>query len=98
MSESIEWGEPPASRRGGIWKERLVPFIEKPGEWGRIPGDFSRDIVGQLQASARGGRAARYSIPPGRWQFSGRSMPDVASGHVALWVRYLGPAETTEVA
>lgn len=78
------WGPPPprpsAGRGQGIWAGRLRPFLDKPGEWGRVPGEFHRNVAHQLNTGA-------IAKPRGRWEFTTRSLPH---GKCLLWARFLG--------
>lgn len=88
MAEELTWCDPPG--RGGkvneSWSERLLPLMERPGSWAMVPGLYHGSTTGQLN-----GR--RCAIPPGRWQFKGRHLPDLPAGRVRIWAMYLGPEE-----
>lgn len=79
--ENITWGPPPP--RPETWKDRLAPFLERPGEWGRLAGDYDRRIVSDLRLRHR-------PIPPGEWEFECRPASNESSRRIHIWARYLG--------
>lgn len=47
-------------------------------------------MVSHLKRVAEGKRTYGYRLPPGRWEFTGRSA-GCPEGRVSIWVQYLGP-------
>jgi len=94
MSEDIEWGPPPQRSGGnnGKWVDRLRPFLSRPGEWGRLPGEYEASTAARLRRGTYG-----YVLPPGAWDFRAKYIK--GSNHRAhVWARYLGPAAKDAVA
>lgn len=88
---------PPLGQSGGrVWDRRLEPFIGKEG-WFKVEGEYARSMVTHLNRVASGDTTYAYRLPPGRWEFTGRSK-GCAEGRVVIWVRYLGPAEPEKAA
>ncbi len=78
---------PPVKRVNKVWMRRLKPLMEHPEKWVRLPGDFHRNTAAHL-------RRKLFLIPPGRWEFQGRRIPESDMHRVRVWGRYLGPEES----
>lgn len=89
MSEVV-WGDPPPRVHGvrrSPWLARLAPFLERPGEWGRIQIPDGAGVHWERDAVANLNRR-QVQVPPGRWEFTYRTVPERG-----LWARYLGPED-----
>lgn len=79
----IEWTAPPPLERGWRsekWATLLAPFREKPGVWGKLPGDYARGMPGAIKGGRLGGAS------PGEFDATYRK-----AGHrCEVWVKYLG--------
>lgn len=88
--EQIEWGSVPDGRPGGrgrkgVWQERLAPFRERPGEWGKLPGVWNGGSVAAIKSGRLSG------IDAGEFEAVCRNGRTVdGSIKFDLWVRYVG--------
>lgn len=89
MSE-IVWEDPPHQMgRRGIWGQRLQPFRDRPGEWGRLPGRFSVSVSSHIK------RGIYADVERG--DFEARCQ-NVADGTCDIYVRYVGGGKTKATA
>ena len=93
MSDVV-WETPsPAglTRRGGyngVWRDRLEPLMDRPGEWARVY-EAALNSRGTIMGHMK---HRRYVYPEGRWEFTTRTNPDDPTRYY-LYARYLGPDE-----
>ncbi len=91
--DGIVWEEPTPSNRGGQpagkWVVLLAPLARCPGKWALIGVKSTGPVASTAASNLRRGT---IQIPPGRWEFVGRSLPD---GSGAVYARYLGPEGET---
>jgi hypothetical protein len=90
-TSDVVWEEPPtryrSAPRARLWPERLEPLMTRRGTWARVwvyntPQGGSRTVWGLNHGQT--------GLPPGRWEFTSRSLPE---GKSAVYARYLGPDE-----
>lgn len=77
--DSILWEPPPPKQVQ--WKAKLAPFMERPGEWGKVPGDYHFTTCSHLKSGKLGGLS-------GKWEFASRKTQD--HRRVVIYARYLG--------
>lgn len=86
----IVWADPedvkPRSRT--LWRDRLLPVMERPGQWARV-WEMSHGSAWQVTAQLRRGIKP---TPPGRWEFATRTSTDDSS-KAYVYARYLGPED-----
>jgi len=85
----IEWGEPPepGANKVGVWDERLKPFREAKGKWGKIPGYWPSPVAANIK------KGEYLGIAKGEFEATTRTPPmteKAPEGHVEIWVRYVG--------
>lgn len=83
-SPEVDWADPPNPSGRPSLQDRLLPLMEQPGRWARL-GEFSASY-----ASVLSHKQELYSIPDGRWEFTGRR-ESCPPGRAILYARYLGP-------
>lgn len=88
----IEWGDPPeaGSRKVGVWVQRLAPFKERPGKWGKLPGYWLSPVAasikkGEYNGVEAGEFEATTRVPKAD---GGKNAPP--KNKVEIWVRYVG--------
>jgi hypothetical protein len=92
----IAWETPPNKHRGGPgqfkWIPLLEPLMARPGEWAKVDtkpnGHLARAMAYQLRHHKR--PSTSVVVPPGRWEFTSRVLPDDSA---AIYARYLGPED-----
>jgi len=75
----IIWEEPPPT--GGVWAQRIAPFLDRPGEWGRLRDDISHGTTHDLRLKVR-----RGALPAGL-EFR-ETAKGARPGRAYLFVRY----------
>ncbi len=90
--DGIAWEEPaPSSNQvgqpAGKWVVLLAPLVRYPGKWARIDVKSTGPVASTAASNLRKGT---IQVPPGRWEFAGRKLPDGTGG---VYARYLGPED-----
>jgi hypothetical protein len=79
--------------RRGVWRARLLPLLERPGEVQRIALGARGPMTG-LASALRNGQTR---LPAGRWDIAARELDTPVDGHsYAVFASYLGPALRVE--
>jgi hypothetical protein len=85
----VQWEEPTFNANGTavgrprIYEALLTPLMEHPKRWARIR-TFPTSKSARTSAWHLAKR--RYFVPPGKWEFVGRTV----DGKGALYARYMG--------
>lgn len=90
----VVWEDPPQTPGRGrrpLWPGRLAPLLDRPDTWGRVM-EYRHPTTAYGIASRL--KSGDYPIPPGRWDFTSRSV----DGKGYIYARYLGPVAEAEVA
>ncbi len=82
-SVTVKWEEPPIVGPG-VWESRLLPLIDRPGEWAVV---YETDKTATAHTIRNQLLAGRYGLPSGRWEFKARKTG--AGGKI--YARYLEP-------
>jgi hypothetical protein len=92
-NDEFVWSEPPPRHSAGGQppkrESRLLPLMERPGQWARIA---VTEKCGRAHSSASAMRRGKIKVPAGRWEFASRQLPDDPKPG-GVWARYLGPDE-----
>lgn len=84
--DQIEWGDPPPPAGGPssqVWPDRLAPFRDQPGVWGKLPGRWPQGTAGNIKAGKLAGSSGFDAVS--------RNFKD---GWADIWVRYIGEGTT----
>ena len=80
--DGVVWETPPTHPGGGPthfkWIPLLTPLMQRPNEWAKVDvrtrPALARAMAYQLRRHTRGLETS-VNIPPGRWEFTSRTMP-----------------------
>lgn len=87
---TVKWQEPPL-RGPGTWEARLLPLMERPGEWALV---HETPSAGSARSARQQLVDGRFSVPQGEWEFTARKTNK--GGEV--YARYLGPKNEPQLA
>lgn len=84
---TLKWEEPPVTGPG-VWEARLLPLIDRPGEWAVV---YETDKPATAHVIRNQLIAGRYGLPEvsGAWEFKARK----AAKGGKIYGRYLEPKE-----
>lgn len=94
----IEWVDAPPepkrpTRKPGLWAQRLAPFRDHPGQWGKVPGGPFASNYGSLISNGKVSGAEA-----GEFEAVVRNLETIAGQRVGeLYVRYVGPPPAGEI-